>query len=485
MKTITGCAILLLLFPSLLSAQEPCGTIATPDVLRWWDVRAQTLQSIARKGTQAYTVPVHIHIVGDDNGNGYYATANAYELICELNTRFAPMQISFFMDDSVTHINNGAYTNPSAPYVNQMMNAYNRSKVCNIYLVPQLTGLCGYTYFPAQGPALGRGGIVLKNGCSLPGNSDPTHEMGHYFSLLHTFQDWNTANAELVNGSNCATKGDHFCDTRADWQDFRWNCPYTGNKQDANGDYYMPDSSLYMGYSNAPCPSRFSPQQQAAIIYSRANDRLYLDSVSMPYYPALIPASLMLPVDGDMSVPSSANAAFRWHKVAGATGYNLRISLSSASSFSNTVLNVVTTDTFYTVNTLQPSTSYRWEVLPVNYVATCITPDASGIERRAFSVVYANSVGEVGGGIEQLSLYPNPAAATGDVCLSLTLKSAAPVMLQVIAVDGRILFSQAGSARAGKNTIIIPAASLSSGIYSVRLSSASFDVVRKFVKSGF
>lgn len=466
-------------------AQEPCGTVATPQVLSWWDTRAQTLQRIAAKGTQTYSVPVHIHIVGDDNGAGYYQTANAYELICELNQRFAPLQISYFLDDSITHINNSLYTNPSAPYVNQMMNTYNRSRVCNIYLVPNLTGLCGYTYFPNQGPAQGRGGIVLKNGCSLPGNSDPTHEMGHYFSLLHTFQDWNTANAELVNGSNCATKGDHFCDTRADWQDFRWNCPYTGSHQDANGDYYMPDSSLYMGYSNVPCPTRFSPQQQQAIIYSRANDRPYLDSTAAPSYPVLTTTNLLLPVDGDMAVPSSNNAAFRWNKMAGATQYNLLIILATATSFNTTVLNVVTPDTAYIVNSLQAGTSYKWEVLPLNYIQTCIAPDASGIQRHNFGVVYANSVADVGGNIQRLALYPNPVSGIENLMLSLTLKSSTSIVVQLVALDGRIVFEQELKASAGKASYSIPAANLSSGMYCIRLRSADFDITRRFVKQNF
>lgn len=475
--------IILLLLCLKVHAQEPCGTTVTPQVLSWWDARSQTLQQLGGRGTQAYTVPVHIHIVGDDNGNGYYQTANAYQLVCELNQRFAPMQISYFLDDSVTHINNSLYTNPSAPYVNQLMNQYNRPRVCNIYMVPNLTGLCGYTYFPNQGPAQGRGGIVLKNGCSLPGNSDPTHEMGHYFSLLHTFQDWNTANAEFVNGSNCATKGDHFCDTRADWQDFRWNCPYTGSRQDPNGDYYMPDSSLYMGYSNAPCPSRFSAQQQAAIIYSRINDRPYLDSISAPSYPALTAANLLLPVDGDMAVPSGANATFRWNRIAGATQYNLRIVPAAATSFATAVVNAVTPDTFYVVNTLQPNASYKWEVLPLNYLQPCIAPDAAGVQRHTFSVVFANSIADVGGNLEQLSLYPNPASTLQDITLSLTLKSAADATLQVIAMDGRLAWTESIRAGAGRNKIVIPATAFGSGIFSVRLSSSGFDVVRRFIKA--
>ena len=219
----------------------------------------------AGKTAQYYSVPVHIHIVGYNNGSGFFGEDKAYQLVCELNRRFLSMNIFFFLDGRVTYISNSLYANPTAPYINQMMGLYNNPLACNIYIVPALTGLCGLTYFPNQGPAQGRGGIVLKGSCAGPGNSDPAHEMGHYFSLLHTFQGASGTAPELVNGSNCTTAGDFFCDTRADWQDFRWNCPYAGNKQDPNGDFYKPDSSLYMGYANVPTVDTSAAVRPAAL----------------------------------------------------------------------------------------------------------------------------------------------------------------------------------------------------------------------------
>ena len=72
----------------------------------------------------------------------------------------------------------------------------------------------------------------MANGCANNGSTLP-HEVGHFYGLPHTHDQGN----ELVNGSNCATAGDNFCDTPADPNlsgVVNSSCVYTGTATDAN-----------------------------------------------------------------------------------------------------------------------------------------------------------------------------------------------------------------------------------------------------------
>lgn len=106
-------------------------------------------------------------------------------------------------------------------------------------------------------------------GYSNPGNGWETsviiHEMGHYFGLPHTH---NFPGSELVDGSNCQTAGDGFCDTPADPNingKVDGNCEYIGEEKDANGHFYLPPTNNYMSYSAPSCLREFSQEQTNAI----------------------------------------------------------------------------------------------------------------------------------------------------------------------------------------------------------------------------
>ncbi len=81
--------------------------------------------------------------------------------------------------------------------------------------------MSGYAYFPSTLSVTNR---IFVQSLYATDTRTLTHELGHYFNLLHTFQsstDANQTNREYVTrdvfqGANCATKGDLLCDTPAD-----------------------------------------------------------------------------------------------------------------------------------------------------------------------------------------------------------------------------------------------------------------------------
>jgi hypothetical protein len=138
----------------------------------------------------------------------------------------------------------------------------------------------GYAYFPSTLSITNR---LFVQASYVTDTRTLTHELGHYFNLLHTFQsstDANQTNREYVTrdamqGANCATKGDLLCDTPADpyGRDSLslLGCSYTGTARDPQGQLYTPSLANIMSYYPISCGNVFTSGQ-----YNRMNDGLLL-----------------------------------------------------------------------------------------------------------------------------------------------------------------------------------------------------------------
>jgi len=138
------------------------------------------------------------------------------------------------------------------------------SKYANIWVVKKINGEiqpsvfeCGqWTRMAYGGYASAGGGMVVAGLIT----SIIAHEMGHYLSLLHTFQGTNCVN------NDCTTDGDRVCDTPPDRSTQGSDCnnpenscgtdtlsgPFTVDKRD--------NISNFMDYGTS-CPTVFTPGQ--------------------------------------------------------------------------------------------------------------------------------------------------------------------------------------------------------------------------------
>ncbi len=228
------------------------------------------------------SIPVKAHIIRPTNGNGGLNTQDLDAAIADLNTLYADAFMSFFLCDGINYIDNDDYYyHFKKSEENNLTNAHYVPGVINIYFtnyveVSEGNSLCGYS----NTFGVSKDVIVMKNKCATNGTSF-AHEVGHFFSLLHTHgPDNNKLTTELVNGYNCDTNGDSICDTPADPglspQNISSDCTYKGHLTDANGDIYAPDVQNIMSYSRATCKSHFSPQQLARIYAFYKSARSYL-----------------------------------------------------------------------------------------------------------------------------------------------------------------------------------------------------------------
>ena len=193
------------------------------------------------------------------------------------NTNLHFYQVSYDFIDSDDYLQIDSYDE-----LNELKNTNVIQNSINIYIVPSLipneNELCGISSFAGNENQ----GIVMAENCfALPDNpSTLSHEVGHYFNLLHTHtgssdQDENGIidgiNAEYADGTECDSRGDNLCDTPADpdlGDLVNSQCEYTGIFVDGHGDTYSPDTSNLMSYSDKICRDTFSDQQQDIIIYT-------------------------------------------------------------------------------------------------------------------------------------------------------------------------------------------------------------------------
>lgn len=218
---------------------------------------------------------VAFHIVR--KSNGFIEKENIEEditlSIAYMNSKYAGANVQFYTC-GVDYIDDDRYYDFDIGEQSLLMDTYNQSDAINIYLFNTMfqsngRDMWGYTYIPSL---TGSVNIISLRRSTMDELSTIAHEMGHFFGLPHTHNDFGPSNDELVNGSNCRVAGDYFCDTPADPEmdfenDVNENCEYTKDTTDANGERYTPATDLIMSYARHKCRTRFSLEQLATISF--------------------------------------------------------------------------------------------------------------------------------------------------------------------------------------------------------------------------
>lgn len=143
--------------------------------------------------------------------------------------------------------------------------AVDPTHVLNIYTAGPGNNLLGWAYFPWAYPENNfmHGCVLLYT--TLPGGTaspynlghTATHEIGHYFGLLHTFEN------------ACRYPGDYCTDT-PDEATPAFGCPKTRNSCPSAG---LDPVTNYMDYSDDACMNNFTPGQHARMRWALSSYR--------------------------------------------------------------------------------------------------------------------------------------------------------------------------------------------------------------------
>jgi hypothetical protein len=261
-----------------------------PSILRKW--QQERTASKALRGGTSYpyrSISLFMHIIVEDK-TPTSTPAQLQQMVDIANQYFAPVNMHFticgfdyvFLADNMTGWGPG--------FINMMADNYDREGYINVYTTFDIPFAAGAATSPSPGspdqiylvsylfsqnfPIQQTGGVFA-------------HELGHIFSLPHTHANLGgpIGTDELVNGTNCATSGDFFCDTPADPNLAAFPgrvdslCNYTDNiNTDANGDLFQPDTRNIMSFSPYSCYDHFSAEQIDQMRFCLDNVRYYLRS---------------------------------------------------------------------------------------------------------------------------------------------------------------------------------------------------------------
>ena len=227
--------------------------------------------------TFSYDIPVVVHVIRSNSGQGDISPALVQSQIDILNEDFQAIpgtngepgtdgKIRFHLatedpngnaTTGITYSNNNTWFNDSGNYYDSL--AWDTHRYLNIY-TNQASGALGYVPdLPQSGNLVGSNRDRVVCLWSAFGRNAPigppynqgrtaTHEVGHYLGLFHTFSGG-------CGGGNCYTSGDRVCDTNPEANP-RFGCP--GNAQSCNS----PDPyHNYMDYSDDLCMNQFTEEQ--------------------------------------------------------------------------------------------------------------------------------------------------------------------------------------------------------------------------------
>lgn len=375
----------------------------------------------ARKVEDTYFIPVKFHLVADDNGEGRILEHYVLQQLCWLNEAYTDYNIQFYLKDaSVNYIDNSViYEGPGTQGGELRMRQFRDENALNIFLTNKADtggGSIGTTlgfYSP------NRDWVVIRKDQMTDGyNSVIGHEVGHFFSLLHPHNGWdsepweasrhgNPVSIRFIGGveiecqdrSNCEIAGDFLCDTPPDYNfGFGWpNCNFTNQIEDPCGEVVVPMEINFMGYflSCSDFSYIMTDDQAAQMVENiESTSRDYLDNDFMAGpEPGL--AGLLSPSAGSQ-LDRNENIGFDWEDDSNAVAYLFQLSNRNAFNDENIVVSRIVEESYTVVDELEQNQFYHYRVIPITENFTC--PRFDELEVKQFLTGLGTSTSELEGG---------------------------------------------------------------------------------------
>jgi hypothetical protein len=450
------------------------------------------IQSIQQQRFNIH-IPVVVHIVGNSNGQGFAGPQGVINMICRMNEDFADQNLRFYLKDSLRFVKDDTI----------FMDAYDSIAVDRMIALKDTTALNIFTNGSAGGGVAGyysrRGDYVfILNSYANGGSTTITHELGHFFTLMHTFYGWEGTDARVlynnvpapdsINDShggkkeveyvartgplaNCYSSADGFCDTPADYISEREQCPMPGIALDPSGTAISPSTGLYMSYFYDACVDSFSSEQKTAIMASVVNRNWLFfpapntDSLDWNAISAISPLNAaIVPLQGQSSVILQWNS----QNVGPATSFIVTVERMLFGSPIQTVMTkLVNAQNFAELPTsvLINGGNYRWAVMPFSkgYHCAGFSPFSN------FSTETVSGIRDISNTEMTIMTRPNPVkSSTASIYFNISEPMSSSI--RVYSADGRLMLNEAmQQCEAGEHYRYFDVSSFASGYYIVQL----------------
>ncbi len=402
-----------------------------------------------RNNNEQIQIPLTMHIIGRNDGSGYYGTTDLMQSLCYLNELFAPLNINFFIKGNIRYHNNTTWYNHETFTIGNFIYGATRvPNTINCYIDNNAAGNCGYA-------TLGGDRIFLRNSCIRGRNSTWAHEMGHAMTLPHTFFGWegpdptyqagqqapsivtftgNPVAVERVDRSNCTQAADGFCGTPSDYLNYIWNCNSNRlspvEQIDPVGTRFRSEGKYTMSYSN--CSDVFSDDQMTAMrTHTLAVKKLMIDNNEYPLLSSRKTNNVYPAQDQEVH---HQNIRLEWESVANADSFVVEV--SRFNIFGSLEFRGVTTQNFIVVPNLVENRQYFYRVMPISKSDFCV----SYSDATRFRAVINTSTFELEG--NSFRIFPNLLKDTRTIQLEGNFNNPLQVRFDLINMEGLVLHSE-------------------------------------------
>ncbi len=292
----------------------PCGTEAKGPLPVISD---EELNRFRQKSVTAYCVKVMLTVFANDDGTNL-ASSDFHQLrqFDAMVAQYAPHDICFVLI-GIRHINNTDLNDQDAETEESELNPFRVAGVFNMFThrrvtdgtkiengvpVPVVVGGTAYR-IPNAGAyaSLSKGNVENWDDISTM-----SHEVGHTFGLIHTFEPVIGLENVVRSGAcaNCTMTGDLLCDTPADPDQsdsgYLWanttsqatGCLYSGTRVDncTPSVPFTPSTTNIMSYGRRECRNRYTAGQGERMRYYLANTSAFSAILASPTV-SLLPAA--------------------------------------------------------------------------------------------------------------------------------------------------------------------------------------------------
>lgn len=446
----------------------------------------QQVQTLLSNRNTTY-IPVIIHNVANSNGQGRTPEIDILNFMCGLNAIYADQDVQFYFYSPIRYRTSNAIDIDAFSFSSRVeMAGAAVNGVMNIF-IGRSSSNPRASYYQGQGDFI----FLLQQQMSSAAKTE-AHEIGHFFTLAHTFNGWEGVSAEAsyanqnapnaISGraveratrtgvtANCQTAADGFCDTPADYYSDRTACPYSPTVRDPLGDAITPDESNIMSYAFDNCVNNFTAEQKTAIIVDIAA-RNWLSQTPNNTTVVTGTPSVVSPANNQAAFISNPTVKLDWSNVTGATWYYIEVYGTSVPGLWLPNTNdLIYKGLIYNSNSefdlptgnLVAGKYYAWRVKALNETSTC----ASFNGYSKFEASTATSISALP--LEQqmsLKINNNPITTS---YIPMTIYSAEEIMgsIRIYGMDGREALSLTKqNLNAGETIVQLPAADLANGIY--------------------